>query len=633
MLGALALLGCGNQPKVRTLRLSARSIPTCSLDRALAHEAWLELTPLGDLPREDATPARTPLLGSADLDLPPSAAAVAASVEVAGQRFIGYAERDASDALDILFWPAARGCQLDDATPLVAVESGRALGYSRRTRRALLAGGEAPGYPAASVAAYTFDAASGELSELAAALSEPRAHATVTGFGDKFLIAGGENPLRGASEELAPPSATADVFDPVTRNFQAPIALNVERTRHSAIELASGDTLLVGGRGPRATPLNVLELVSSASGHASIAGLASLQAARLAPALLALDDGRLFVGGGTANDGTPLAALEWLSGDAREHLASVLAGALPPRHDRAFIALPGGGVLAVGGCQVSEVPCGGDCRAGCPPTDLSGGDEPRYDAWWISEQGDVAPVELPVAAPRPLLFGGADGAPLLATGASDERNLWRFDPWQARFELAPLTLTALPRAGDGQAALADQAVLWTSDDEEGAHLVGLRWGTRDHLAIDPPLVTSDGSDGLAAPFPLVPDRPTAGHVRFQRSERILIFDAESEARVFVASADYGALSVELWVEGDAPRVILGDQEYGGEACPWPRGDASIFKLERDSSGVTLSSGGALAAPCPAPAGRVRLGVARGDGAMVVRRISVERRPDANLRAQ
>jgi hypothetical protein len=627
LLVALVLIGCGNQPKEHTLRVSTRALAGCPLDRDVAARATLELAPLGDFSLESARPASVPLLAASELELPPTTRAIAASVGVGGTRFISYAERGAWDELDLLLWPARVACDLGTAAALLPVESGRAMGYSAASQLALIAGGDAPGAPAASVAALTFDAGTGELSALGVnegALSEPRAHASVTALGTKLLVAGGENPLRGESEALAPPSASADVFDTAKRRFEAPIALNVERTRHSAIVLAGGDTLLVGGRGPRATPLNVLELVSASSGRASIAGLTSLEVARLSPAVLKLDDGRLFVGGGTAADGGPLAALEWLSGDATQHLNTVITGALPKRHDRAFAALPGGGVLAVGGCQTSEVACGGDCRAGCPPTDLTGVEQaPRYDAWWISPSGVLSQIDLPMAAPRPLLFGGEDGAPLLATGASEDPTLYVFNPWRARFEAADLDIATPPRAGDTATLMTSQAALWI--DEEGApRAFGVRWGTRAHFAVDPALVTSASIDARPAPFPLVPDRAPSDGVHFDSSERILIFDAESEARVFVAGSDYAGLSVELWVEGEAPRIVLGDQEFGGDECPWATESASIFRLERAAGSVVLSADGARSEPCGMSAERARLGFSRGRGAMVIRRISIER---------
>ena len=553
-----------------------------------------------------------------------------------GRSFLGYGERRAQSHLPLLLWPRAEACVLDAGPGSLALGSaGAALGHSPQTGLLLVAGGGVPDSAADSVALRTFDSGTGKYQLLStaasdeppAALREPRAFATITAFGNKLLIAGGENPLRGRSSELAPASGTAEVFDPDTGRLDPErIPLSVERSRHAALALVTGETLLVGGRGPRGTALNALEVVSPGTNSASLAALPSLDAGRLFPAVLRLDDGRLLIAGGVGADGTPLAALEWLSADARKHLLTRLPLNLTARYDRAYVALPGGSVLAVGGCAPSEQACESPCRVGCPPLDPnSDSHQIRYDAFWISADGSAAELDFPVSAPRPVLFGGADGTPLLSTGDPEDLQIYRFNPWQARFEPTELVAPLPPRAAAGSVQLDAQSFVWLGSDSSGTRLLGARWGTREHFALDPVLVNGDPPQP-EAPLPLVPDRAPGARVRYIPDSRILAFDTDSTTAVFVAGADYADVTLELWVEGHAPVVILGTEEFGSAACPWPFDAQTTFRVARVGNQVFLSSGERRAAPCPGPSGRVRFGVRRGEGDVVVRRIGVERLP-------
>src|SRR5690606_5314369 len=318
-----------------------------------------------------------------------------ARAELGSSRFHGYAERTASPDVPILLWPEGAACRVPGVDDYPAPGGGQAIGFDPESRHALVVGGGNADVPSASVAALTSHTGTGAVrsdESPQANLREPRAHATVTPFGATLLVAGGENPLHGEEGARAEPRDTAERFDPGARRFVGSIPLVEPRSRHAAVVLASGETLLVGGRGALGDALRVLELVSPDSERGSIAGLPALRAPRLSPSAFVLDDGRLFVGGGTSADGAPLAALEWLSGDARQHLAFELAPVIPPRHERAFAPLPGGGVLAVGGCE--ERPprddedaetCTALCNRGCPP-------EAGYDAYWIAPDGAITTV-------------------------------------------------------------------------------------------------------------------------------------------------------------------------------------------------------------------------------------------------
>ena len=527
-----------------------------------------------------------------------------------GERFIGYAELEPDGAAALLLWPEARVCVLGGRRSYPAPGGGQAFGYASATGTLLLAGGSALERPSASVGVLSFDAGTGRISSEAgspASLREPRAFATVTPFGDSLFVAGGENPLHGDGD-LAVPRKTAEVYRPQSASFASSIDLVEERSRHAALLLKSGSVLLIGGRGAASDALRVLELVDPIAQRSSIAGLTALSAPRIAPSALVLDDGRLFIGGGSAADGTPLSALEWLSADGREHLGAVFPPDMPARHDRAFTALPGGGVLAVGGCEArsardddERAECEAACREGCPP--LSG-----YDAWWIAPSGEIHELPFDLPAPRPVLLGGADGAPLFASGAPGDDRLYRFDPWRAEFDALDLPLPApapAPRAGLPAQALDVESFVWLAETPDGVLLEGLRLGTRNRYSRDVFLVTQSDPEFPERPLHLVPDRPLAGSAGYDGA---LWFSAGSAVVVYVAATDYADLSLSAHFDGAAPRVVLGSAEFGGEACPWPRFDSSPVALVRNGGTVRLWAAGETTS-CAADSGRLRVGLA------------------------
>lgn len=620
MLAALGLSGCGEATDTPPLRLSAHALAAC----APPAEARLRLTALGDFAGSETTSEDLPLARSSDLVVPPETRAFEASVESGLGRFLGYAERSADGAARLLLWPERKVCAIAGARGYPVTGGGQALGYDPESRALLIAGGSARDQPSASVGALSFDTGTGLVSkedENAAALREPRAFASVTAFGERLLVAGGENPLHGEGD-VAEPRQTAELYDPRLRSFDVEnIPLVEPRSQHAAVTLENGSTLLVGGRGAVGDALRVLELVSPAKHSASIAGLAALLAPRIAPAAFLLDDGRLFVGGGVAADGTPLSALEWLSGDGRAHLGAVFPPEMPARYDRAFVAMPGGGVLAVGGCE-ARIPrdeseaeeCAESCRKGCPP-------RAGYDAWWITRDGEPHELAFELTAPRPLLLAGQGGNPILATGAPGEARLYRFDPWRARFEVLPGSVAAPPRAGLPAAAIDVESLVWLAETDQGVVLEGLRVGTRNRFARDVQLVTQADPELPDRPLHLAPDRlldELAGY------DGALWFSEGAPVRVYVAATDYADFSLEIVFDGEPPRVWLGPRELGGTDCPFPAARSPV-SVTRTGSHVRLSSG-VDALECQVVTGRVHVALGAAlHGSTRVLSVDLERR--------
>ena len=454
----------------------------------------------------------------------------------------------------------------------------------------------------------------------AASLREPRAFATVTAFGQAVLVAGGENPLHGEGD-LAIPRKTAEVYVPASGRFAPSIELVEERSQHAALPLAGGAVLLVGGRGAASDALRVLELVDPKSNGSSLAGLAALRAPRIAPRALVLDDGRVFVGGGMAANGTPLSALEWLSADAREHLGAVFAPDMPARHDRAFVALPGGGVLAVGGCEArlprddgESAECAQTCRRGCPPSD-------GYDAWWIAPSGELHQLSFELSAPRPVLLGGGDGLPVLAPGMPGEQRLYRFDPWRGEFDALTVEVPLPPSAELPAQAIDVEAFVWLAESVEGVSLQGLRLGTRNRYSRDVFLVAQSDPDFPERPLHLVPDRPLDRTVTYDGS---LQFEAESPVSIYVAATEYADVSLTITFEGAPPTVLLGTTRLGGQVCAWPEPATSPLRVIRRGTNAELVVGD-VTRGCDVEAGRLRLAFgASSAGATRVASIEVSR---------
>jgi hypothetical protein len=620
------------------LGLRLHSLPTCDLDLSAASTASLELTALGDFVASNESAERLPLDGGrAALRFPAETLAVEARVVAGGSTFTGYAERQ-RDGVDVLLWPDRRSCLVTAARGgYPGKAGGQALAYAA-DGQVLVAGGNDALSSAAIVGQLSFDTRSGALAfgdpEPGAhgVLDEPRAFATLTRFGDDFLVAGGEQPVSGVPELDIEPIATAERYSPALGRFTGErLELHHARTRHAALTLDDGRTLLVGGRtkvGGTSIAQYQLEIVDPASGRASVGDAI---APRIGPTALRLVDGRIFVGGGVLLDGSPAApAGEWLTPRGKLDRTR-LDGAVAPRFDRAFVALEGGGVLAVGGCEDRPPASEADaavcerCSHGCRP--LGG----SYDAFWIDAAGSATPLSLSgISAPRPLLVPGSDGRPWLI--AATERDpeapaLFRFDPWSASFDEVPLAGgTRLPRPGmPAPLTLEPDTFLWLDDEGDQGALFGLRLGARSRYAQDVPLILLSDPLEPSVPLHLVPTAAPSDAVRYTG----LLELNDPAVSVRVADTDYAELTLRLRVRSAAlPVVLLGDAELGGRACPWPSGerrggDFDWPILVRSGSRAQLRFHGETA-DCDAPSGRVTVALRAGPSPCEVSELAVLR---------
>lgn len=616
------------------------SLPRCDVPDALARGP-LTLVALGDFAPSNESAEVLPLdAARAPLRFP--SATRAALAELGTPRaFSGYGERRGEAGLDLLLWPREKTCTVWEPARSAGYPgraAGQALAFSPELGLVLAAGGDDPLVTDAIIGAAVFDVATGVAnavdSRTGGALLEPRAFASATAFGPGFLVAGGQRPVAGVQESELTLNASAEVFDAARGRFTGePIALIGSRTRHAAVALSDGRTLLIGGRskfGSDSIAQYQLEFVDPQTLRASVGDVIT---ARIDPLALTLSDGRILVAGGTGGDGAPVQPVaEWLSSEGKL-TRTRLSLDVAPRFERAFVAISGGGALAVGGCEdrpqtsdADRAACTLACARGCPPLD-------GYDAWWIDADGGATPIPLDgIAAPRPVLLPGSDGRPWLVAAAAGDPStprLFRFNPWAQRFEAVFVgNDVVLPRAGRALPVAFDRdAFSWAGDESGKGVLLGLRLGSRSRFAQDLALVLAPDADDVTRPAHLVPSRPSGDAVSYDGALTL----RSSDVSVQVADTDYADVTVELTLRSEAaPLVELGTSVLGAAPCPWPDGnerggDFDKPTVVRHATRVELHFHGGKTS-CQVPDGRLTLGLRAGSDEAIVTRLDVTRGP-------
>ena len=615
--------------------LASRPIPT---------PAQLDLGALGDFPTsQDTTTSLSLGAQHVKLDFPSNTLALQAIArpDASDQSFIGFSQRG-SAGLDFLLWPRASTCELHRGGSYPAGLGGEALGFASASGLLMIAGSE--GFSSSAVVgALTFDGRTGQslVVEPRAAMRQPRSFATVTGFGDKLLVAGGEYPIHESGSPANVINDTAEVYDPSTASFEpdfVPLAAGV--ARHAATMLESGEVALVGGTTAGTAASNLIQVVSPLTRTSHLLGM--LNVGRSAPTVLRLDDGRLFVAGGEDAHGSPVGALEWLRADTSP-LGAPFDGtiSLPPRFDRAYAPLPGGAVLAVGGCEDRAARAGEDCarecQRGCPPQ--------SYDAFWIAPDGTVTALNTTVATGRQALLLGSDGGPwLIADAGQRGASLYRFDPWHADFDLVGPELglesaLAPPRI----VAMGLDSFAWLSEDAQGIALNGIRLATRSAFSNDVPLVTLRDATDPSRPAHLVPDRPPSADLNYEGGPGALAFASSGSGAaktcVWVSDALFADFSAEFdFSSSQSPSLRLGTTEFvdaaadvAGGSCLLPALPAQPandkdrrIQLQRVGNHASLTIGNAHS-ECLVGGQRLPVGVCASElGPARVTRVSVKR---------
>jgi hypothetical protein len=590
---------------------------------------------LGDF---DPSPQTHLVVGIAEADsmagIPESTRSLVLSADTAQGRFSGVSPVPESGSVSVSLWPAANACPFHSVADDRAYPQdldGVGIGYSASASVVLVVGGSDDDD---STSALVIDVATGTATQVDPAVGPrtSRVGATVTEFGNKLLVAGGFDSGGIANE-------TADVFDPSFRRFEEQrIDLEGSRANHGAVVLASGETLLVGGSDSENGALDGLEIISPDTGRYRVSGVKPLKDARANPRVVRLTDDRVLVAGGTDSNKTPIDTLEWFSPDASERepqSPSLKADEAPAVVDRAFVAMPGGSALAVGGCQLAPV---SDC---VPCTTTAGSGCASKDVYWITREGNVEPLPgaLDVATFPTHLVAGAEGRPWLIAASQAGRRLLRFDPWLGRFTAAEATPPA-PLSGfelaedaantDFQSRIvgADPGlVLWmTKNTGEFPTMFGFRHGTRGRYdaAVVPLLLANQ--DGVAF------DRSELGALD-PEGHAIL---SEGGTTLVVTDTTYANVEVSIdTADGDPPPAVVlvtnssaakREWTFGDASCRWPAppaGKPSAPRLRRIDSRVTLSQGGEQTT-CEGPGGRVSIWFRSSGGTVRIRSADIKR---------
>ncbi len=595
--------GCGPAPRIEERRVTIHAAQHCPVSQDLAFSV---IYGSGDFePRADAPPIVSLFLrdvGTVMDALPADTRSLVVDVSQIAQGIAwrGVREVPSRGPVDVFVWEAGQRCFLTGN-----VERRTDATFGVAGRHLVVAGGRAlDGSKVPST--YVADLATGLVQRLPFGLGTRRAHATVTSFGETAegelapaLVAGGEDPDRGgalASAEIYAPrrGAPSDIGD-----FEGErITLSEPRTRHAAVTLVSGETLLVGGLGDRGELLTSLEVVEPRSRRVRTAGLGLLGVPRVSPTVLRLATGEILVCGGLDRDGKAVPTLEWFNPDGSP--SSKRPRELVTGRDRAFVALEAGGALAV-----------------VAPSD------PNPDfrtVWLITADGTLepgVPVD-PAALDVVRLFGGPDGAPALWTG----RSWMRFQPWLARFEPigdAPVTGPGGEAHASGDRGLA----LWLEDrGVDGMSIAGFRFATKTRFAVVPKPLLVDGPGGLA------PDRPSgvAGSAVQWVPGRGL--ELGPSANAFLTDVTFADFELDFEVHGQPPLVVVRDEtgaelEIGGISCALAQTARTALRVQRTGKRVMASvDGGAFA--CSAELETESVRVALGLRGAPTREISVAR---------
>ena len=614
MLAGLTAPGCSGEPRFEDRQLFVHAPKSCPL---FADTAFSYVYGGGDFdPPEDAPPVAQVYwrdVGALLPGLPPQTRTVLVDVSQQGgpQNWRGFAKVPASGPIDVLVWGTTEACWLSQNVDL---RKGSTLGVFGR--HFMVVGGVSPD-GTQSPATYVGDLTTGIVERLALGMAARRSGPTVTAFRERAdqdpspaLVAGGEDP------EGARALATAEIYEPdpsargAVGDFnRLVIPLSRPRTHHAAVVLATGETLLVGGRNETGV-LRSTELVDPVKRAARTERLADLDFPREYPTVLRLASGEILVAGGTDAAGKPVPYLEWLAPDGSKGLKR--AQPLVAGRERAFVALDGGGALAV---VVPEQP------------------DPKFPTVWVISADGVPEQALPID-PSELgsvrLFAGTDGAPVLWTG----KRWMRWQPWFSAFQTIPEAPPDGPTntdpSYDANASGDSGLALWLANrGGAGLYVTGFRFATKTAFDIAPkrPALLVQGPLGLA------PDRVTVGE-----ASAVAWTDHGLELReaatAFVADLTFGDFDVELEVTGVPPIFVLRPEtgrelEIGGADCA---GAQAARKLLVRRRGRTLRYAADDAEPraCPATLPgdvRVSLGLrgAQGPTASAGRNLRITRR--------
>ena len=485
--------------------------------------------------------------------------------------FFGLARVPEAGPVDVLLLPKLASCALTTrierrtSSTMAAIDPGHVLLVGGKTEL-----GQVP-------RTYVANLGDGTITALPIGLGTRRLAPTVTRFdkGPDPVFASSAVVAGGADPDSNGPLRTAEVYLPGADGAIGDIAaskieLNEARAEHGAVVLASGETLLVGGRGATGL-LATMEIIDPIASRARTTGLAILEVARKNPTVLRLASGEILVAGGEDAAGVPVPTLEWFAPDASR--STKRRRDLVASKRRMFVPLDTGGALAV----ISP-------------------DNPQatFKSVWVITADGALESGIPVQDLEEVrLFPAADASPLLFTG----RRWLRWQPWFGAFQ--QLLDAPEPVLGSGGPATASIAApdpglaIWLEDRPDGSYVRAYRHGSRGPYASVPrPLLVKDEMS-------LAPDRlPSRDAYRFELERGLLLGPGAS---AFLPDVTFAKVTIELRVTATTPIVILRDDrgvelEVGGPFCPIGVAKETLT-VTRDGARVTFVADGREVREC------------------------------------
>jgi hypothetical protein len=561
-----ALLSCSRAAKVTTRTVTAYVPQACAADGA----AYAEYFAYGDFdpPAPPATGHFLSATGQAlpEIDAEARALVMTASEGTSGidRAWEGVGAVPASGDVDVLLLPTLASCAL---TATVGARTGSVLAPIG-SDRVLVVGGA--GNPTPSTLVARLD--TGALDPVSPGLLTSRIDASVTAFGAGALVAGGTGSdgrvLDSAEVYATSASSPAGGFDQ-----QNPIQLSEPRTQQGGAVLASGATLLVGGKGgpDGTTVLGSMETIDPVTHVVQEEGLPALDVPRYGASVLRLASGEILVAGGFDASDDPVQTLEWFNPDATRD-ASKQTPPLAQGSARAFTALQGGGALAVL----------------TPPAPT-----PDFQNVWVIDATGALEVATPIpgALTNPVLFGGAEGAPVLWTG-----DRWlKWQPYAGMFGELDV-LDDVPARIDGATCAPDPGLaLWL--DASIPQITLLRFDTHNvYSPLPGPLL-------VTGPEETSPDGLDA--VSWDVDQGLVFTASTPGAAAFVTDRTYADVAIDVDPPTGEPAMVAlrdeaGDElDVGGPSCAGAviPGDSSTLHVERTGSTVTWSLAGGASGTC------------------------------------
>jgi hypothetical protein len=557
-IGGLATCpSCTKGPTIATRVVTTHVPQAC----AVGGTAYAEYYALGDF-EPPAPPATGHLLAATGEALPEvydQTRALFVTARQSNRGWEGVAPVAAAGDVDVLVLPTLASCPLSASVGQRTGSTVAPIG----DERVLVVGGTGKTTPPTYVARLD----TGEVERLdgASDLLNVRTGATVTPFAGGAIVAGG---MQGNS-----PLDTAEVYSAAAGGFDhQPFPLTRKRTQHGAVVLASGQTLLVGGRNDTDGLLLAMEIVDPVQRKAYVEGVGNLAFGRVDPTVLRLASGEILVAGGFALNGMPIETLEWFEADGTPSAKQSPPLAQGPL--RSFLSLEAGGALAV-------------------VTPPAGADSSFQNVWVIDATGALeAATPVTGALTNPVLFGGAGGAPILWTG-----DRWlRWQPYAGSFGVAGVLDDVPAAVGAAQAAPDGGLALWLDDSQDLLTL--LRFDTRG------PYSTLPGPLLVAGPEETAPDR--ASGATWTADVGLILDGGSPGAGVFVTDRTYADVAIDVTAPTGEPALVALRDDQGNEldvgspACPAVGATpGSKMHVERHGSTVVYSVDGGATQSCPA----------------------------------